>query len=247
MISKKPKVLIVDDEQVVCDILCDELSEQGYLCATALDGSAALAKLMTQCFEAVLLDIRLPDMSGMEVLAEIQSNHPNTPTIIITAVNDLDMVVKAMKLGALDYIVKPFSLDRINASIRIVLETEKHSAERRDYEKPLYVGGEEEDKQAFGEYSDEMNAIAQGVAARHDLLLGHSKMVIQETVDIARRLGIPEEEIQRWAVVRTRHVSDRNAAIASLLDKLERSPLAQSMMGVAVPYPYIIKPDESQN
>jgi len=223
MVSKKPSILIVDDEQVVCDILCDELSEQGYLCATALDGSAALAKLMTQCFEAVLLDIRLPGMSGMEVLREIQSNHPNTATIIITAVNDLDTAVKAMKLGASDYIVKPFDLDRVDTSIRIALET----------------------RQATDKSIAEMDAIARGAEARLDLILGYSKMVIQETVDIARRLGIPEEEIQRWAVARTRHNSDRNAAIKSLLDKLERSPLAQSMMGVAVPYPYITKPDES--
>ncbi len=122
MVSKKPNVLIVDDEQVVCDLLHDELSERGYLCTTVLSGDDALGKLAKQDFDVVLLDIRLPGMSGMEVLREIWLNHGNTATIMITAVNDVDTAVEAMKLGASDYIVKPFDLDRVNTSIRAALK-----------------------------------------------------------------------------------------------------------------------------
>jgi len=71
MVDKKSRVLVVDDEQVVCDLLYDELSERGYLCTTVLDGSSALAKLATEDFDVVLLDIRPPGTSGMEVLREI--------------------------------------------------------------------------------------------------------------------------------------------------------------------------------
>jgi len=247
MVSKKPEILIIDDEQVVCDALHDELTERGYLCAAAFNGDEALVKLLKQEFEVVLLDIRLPGMSGMEVLAEIRSNYPNTATIMITAVSDTDTVVKAIGLGALDYIVKPFDLNRVDASIRRVLDTKRRLSERGDYQTALCVGDEEKDKQAFEEYFDEMNAIAQGVAARHDLLFSHSKIVIQETIDIAQRLDIPEEEIQRWAAIRAKHDAKRNKAIKSTLDKLERSPLAQSMLGIAVPHLSPPSPDESQN
>ena len=65
MTSSKPKILIVDDEQVVCDLLSDELHEQGYLCSIALEGSEALAKLAAEDFDVVLLDIKLPGMSGI--------------------------------------------------------------------------------------------------------------------------------------------------------------------------------------
>jgi len=118
MVWKKPSVLIVDDESVVCDVLYDGLSERGYLCTTVLNGNEALAKLATEDFNVVLLDIRLPGMSGMEVLWEIWLKQGNTATIMITAVNDVNTAVKAMKLGASDYLVKPFDLDRVETSIR---------------------------------------------------------------------------------------------------------------------------------
>ena len=146
MTSKKPNVLIVDDEQVVCDLLCEELSERGYLCTAVLTGDDAMARLATEDFEVVLLDIRLPGMSGMEVLREMWLNHGNTATIMITAVNDVDTAVLAMKWGASDYIVKPFDLDRVATSIRVALEA----------------------KSATEKTTTEMDAIACGVGARLD-------------------------------------------------------------------------------
>ena len=178
MVNKRPSILIVDDEQVVCDLLHDELSERGYLCSTALDGNAALAKLAKQDFDAVLLDIRLPGMSGMEVLRKALLDHYNTATIMVTAINDVETAVEAMKMGASDYIVKPFDMDTVDTSIRTALET----------------------KRATGKRPSEMDAIASGVEVLLDPFLGYSKMVTQRTVDIARRLGINEKEIERWSV-----------------------------------------------
>jgi len=178
--DKKPRVLIVDDEQVVCDLLHDELSDRGYLCVTALNGDEALKNLAKQDFDVVLLDIRLPGMSGMEVLREIWLNHSNAATIMITAVNDVDTAVEAMKLGASDYIVKPFELDRVDTSIRTALET----------------------KQAAEKSPAEMEAIARGVEATLDPFSAYSKVVTQRTVEVARHLGINEEEIRRWATTK---------------------------------------------
>jgi len=225
MVSFKPSVLIVDDAQMVCKILSDELSRRGYLCTTAYNGKDALNKLAAVDFDVVLLDIRLPDMSGIEVLARIRSNHPNTETIVVTVVRDVDTAVEAMKLGALDYIVKPFNLDKLDTNIHTALET----------------------RQATDRFPTRMDAIARGVEARLDSLLGYSKIVTQETSDIARQLDMPEEEIKRWAAERVRHNARRNAAIESSLNKLERSPVAQRMMGIAVPYLFTPKPDKSQN
>lgn len=199
MVDKKASVLIIDDEQVVCDLLYDELNERGYLCTTALTGNDALANLATQDFDVALVDIRLPGMSGMEVLREIWLNHENTTTIIITAVNDVDTAVKAMKLGASDYIVKPFDLDRVNASIRTALET----------------------KQATKKPPTEMDAIARGVEATLDLFSSYSKIVTQRTIDIAQHLGIAEEKIQQWAAAKAKLDSERDKVTKSSLDKLK--------------------------
>ncbi len=247
MVGKKPSVLIVDDAQVICNILHEELSKRGYLCSTAFNGNDALAKLVAQHFDVVLLDIRLPDMSGIDVLARIRSNHPNTETIMVTVVSDTDTAVEAMKLGALDYIVKPFNLDRLDATICTISEIKKHLTERSDYQTPLYLNSEEENKQAMEQSFSKMNAIAHGVEAKYELLTGYSYIVTQRTIEIAQQLGIPEEEIQRWADGREMLNSERNRLITSSLNKLGRSPLAQSIMGMAVPYLYRPKPDELQN
>ena len=225
MCRKKPGVLIVDDERVVCDVLYDELIEHGYLCATALNGNDALTKLAAQDFDVVLLDIKLPGISGMEVLRKIQSGHCSTVAIIITALNNVDTAVEAMKLGALDYIVKPFDLDRVETSIRTALDT----------------------RQATKKSSTEMDAIAFGVEARLGLLLGYSKIVAQETIDVARQLDIAEEEIQEWAAAKAMLGSERNKVIKSSLDKLQRSPLAQSIMGITEIHLHTPKSNESLN
>ena len=188
MVWKKPSVLVVDDEQVVCDVLRDELSERGYLCTTVLSGNEAVVKLTTEDFDVVLLDIRLPGMSGMEMLQGKWLNHGNIATIMITAVNDVDTAVEAMKLGASDYIVKPFDLDRVDASIRTAIENRRVT---------------------------EMDAIARGVEAKLDPFSAYSKVMTQRTIDIARQLGIAEEEIQGWAAAKDTawHDSERNRGI----------------------------------
>ncbi len=190
MVSQKPRILVVDDEQVVCDLLREELSERGYLCTTVLSGDDALTKLATEDFNVVLLDIRLPGMSGMEVLREMWLDHGNTATIMITAVNDVTTAVEAMKLGAADYIVKPFNLDKVNASIRTVLETQQVS-------KP----------------STQMDAIARGVETKLVPFSAYSKVVTQRATDIARQLGIAEAEIQRWVADKAKLDAERGRII----------------------------------
>ena len=142
------------------------------------------------------------------------------------------MAVEAMKLGASDYIVKPMDLDRVSTSIGTVLETKKRLTETRDCKTPLCVGGGQVDEEAMEESFNEMNAIAYGVEAKYDLLIGYSEIVTQETVDIARHLRIPEKEIQSWAAARARLVSERDRAIKSSLSKLWQSPVAQCILGM---------------
>jgi DNA-binding response OmpR family regulator len=104
-----------------------------------------------------------------------------------------------MKWGASDYIVKPFDLDKLNASIRTALET----------------------KPAAKEPSAEMNAIARGVEAKLDPFSAFSKMVTQRTADIARQLGVAEKEIQKWATAKATLDSERNRIIKSSPDEPE--------------------------
>jgi len=247
MVCEGAKVLIVDDEDVVCDLLYDELSDQGFLCATALNGNEALTEMATRHFDVVLLDIKLPGMSGIEVLRMIQSDHRNTSAIMITAVNSVDTAVKAMKLGASDYIVKPFHLDRVARSIDTTLESKKCSPERRDHKAAPCVCGKEEDEQPVERSFSQIDAIAHGVEAKLDSFASFSKVVTERTIKIARQLGIAEEEIQRWAAAKAELISQRDSTIKSALSKLERSPLAQSIIGMTELYRHTLETNEPHN
>jgi DNA-binding response OmpR family regulator len=144
MVSTKPQILIVDDEQAVCDLLSEELTDRGYQCSTALDAVEALKKMQKQDFDIVLLDIKMPGMSGLELLKRIRAYGHSTAVIMITCVNSIDTVATALKLGACDYIIKPFDLDEISSDIRRLLETKKHLPKEEGHQASMYIGREEE-------------------------------------------------------------------------------------------------------
>ncbi len=108
-----PKVLIIEDEVNQRELLKEFLSTKGYEVETAGDGSEGIARFREDIFDAVLLDIKLPDMSGIDVLKQIQSINPGIPVIMTTAYSDVELVVEAMKSGAYHYLVKPINLEEL--------------------------------------------------------------------------------------------------------------------------------------
>jgi DNA-binding NtrC family response regulator len=111
------RVLIVDDEAVVRNGISRALQKRGMFTELASSGREALDFLNDQAFDLVLLDIRMPDMDGIEVLKRIRAGHPETEVIMITGYPTIDSAVHSVKLGALDYLVKPFRLDDLEASL----------------------------------------------------------------------------------------------------------------------------------
>ena len=198
MVHKRPAVLIVDDEEAICDLVREELDGQGYVCEAASNADEALAKLKRHSFDVALLDINLPGLSGMDLLKTVEKRYPTIAIIMMTAVNDLNTAVEAMKLGASDYIVKPFTLDKINACISTVLRNgEPHSTVCNTV---LRMRDADYGKNANGRSFSEINAIAYGVDAQVDHFDFHSKTVTEKTVELARWLGLPEKEIGQWVV-----------------------------------------------
>jgi DNA-binding response OmpR family regulator len=111
-------ILIIDDEPRICDTLVQALEPAGHHIFTALTGSAGLAVANERPLDLVLLDLRLPDMDGLEVLRRLIDQHPAIRVIILTAHGSVPNAVEAMKLGAVDFVQKPMSL----RSIREVVE-----------------------------------------------------------------------------------------------------------------------------
>src|SRR5690349_8697924 len=123
------RVLIVDDEKLIRWSIAERLGKEGILTTEAGDGAMALEALAREPFDLALLDLKLPDTDGLTLLKQFQSQAVDLPVVMITAHSSVDTAVEAMKLGAHDYLTKPFNLDELVLSVRRALET---TALRRD-------------------------------------------------------------------------------------------------------------------
>lgn len=121
-------ILVVDDEKEICTILSDNLSREGYRVFVAYEGKTALELVRKERPDLVLLDIKMPKMSGIEVLRRIKKIKKETVVIMMTAYGTLETARKAMKLGAYDYITKPFDLFSLKSVVKEVLEQPKGPA-----------------------------------------------------------------------------------------------------------------------
>jgi len=131
MEEAKGTILLVDDEESIRSGVSRKLQAEGYNCVTAADSKEALWKASMQDFDLILLDIRMPGMSGMEVLPQIIADHPDTGVVMITAVGDTQTAVEAIKLGAYDYVTKPFDVDDLVMRVERALERVERALERR--------------------------------------------------------------------------------------------------------------------
>ena len=136
------RILVVDDEYLIRWTLQQNLEKEGYEVFLAETGEEGLDKVKEEAPDIVLLDIKLPGMDGYEVLKEVLKIDPGIVPIMITAYEDVEGVVRAMKLGAFDYITKPFDFSNVLISIQKSLETSKLKREvtRLRAEKRIWVG-----------------------------------------------------------------------------------------------------------
>lgn len=113
-------ILVVDDEPDMRAALCHVLSRSGYCVESASSGFEALEKFKKDDFRMVITDLKMPEMSGIQVLGEIKKISPQIPVIMITAYGTISNAVEAMKEGASDYLIKPFSSETLEATVRKV-------------------------------------------------------------------------------------------------------------------------------
>ena len=113
-------ILVVDDDDVIRDTLCELLSQQ-HACQTADTAEEALAKLEAQSFDVVLTDISMPGLNGMELLDRVLQSYPNTAVIMISGLSNEEQAQNLLARGACDYLLKPFRLEVVEASVNRAL------------------------------------------------------------------------------------------------------------------------------
>jgi len=127
----RSRILVVDDEKTVRTTLANVLEETGFTVSTAADGLQAVQRLAEQEFDVALVDIRMPGLDGLKVLARAKEISPDTQVIIITAFGTVESAVEAIKMGASDYVVKPFVFDDIIIKINRLLDMKRLTTENR--------------------------------------------------------------------------------------------------------------------
>src|ERR1700674_745787 len=119
------RVLVVDDDETIRDTLYELLSEE-YLCQTAETAEKAFARLEADSYDVVLTDISMPGLSGLELLGQVRQKFPDTPVIIISGISDQEHAQGLIKLGAFDFLLKPFKLEVVEKSVKRALEFRRH-------------------------------------------------------------------------------------------------------------------------
>ncbi len=128
----KPKILIIEDEKLIRWSLTQAFQEAGFGVEEAENGAAGLHKLSQAVYDLVMLDYKLPDMTGLDVLRKVREQDEDIVVLIMTAYSNVEDAVEAMRLGAFDYVSKPFKMDALMVTVNKALETTRLKREVRD-------------------------------------------------------------------------------------------------------------------
>ncbi|MGA1796634.1 MAG: response regulator [bacterium] len=115
------KILVIDDEHMVCETLQDILQEDGYVVRTALNALSGLAEIEKDPPDLVISDLKLPDISGLELLRRVKQDRPYLEIIIMTGLGEAETYLEAKEEGAFDYIIKPINIPILRLMISKVL------------------------------------------------------------------------------------------------------------------------------
>jgi len=197
------RVLIVDDEPAVRKMLGVMLSQVGIANQSAASAEAALDVLPSGLFSAVISDLRMPGISGLELLAEVQRKYPDLAFLVATGVDDVRVGVQAMKEGADDYLVKPFQLEMVLASLERAFQKKALQRELENYRRHLEEMIAKRTQQlqtAMAQlehsYSATLEALGSAIDLRDGPTAGHSRRVFWYSIKIAQAIGGLEEELR---------------------------------------------------
>ena len=138
MDSKPPfRILVVDDDPAICELLTAKLRFSGFAAQSCTNGEDALKVLSKEKFDAIISDLNMPGISGLELLGAARRIVPHAAFLIATGVSDVSVGVTAMKQGAADYLLKPFQMEAVVVSLRRALEMKRMEAELGQYRQHL--------------------------------------------------------------------------------------------------------------
>jgi len=197
-----PRILIVDDEVEITEILADLLSED-YECLRAASAEEALVRLTESEFQLVISDITMPGMSGLDMIPHIKDLSPDTVVVMISGMQTVESAIGALRLGAFDYLMKPFDLRQVEAVVKRALEHHELVVAKQRYENHLEELVEQRtvelDKalnSLEGAYRSTLKALTAALETRDSETHGHSERVVSYSLRLGREYGLSSENMK---------------------------------------------------
>ena len=217
--TEKGRILIVDDEDAIRRLLHRKLSSEGFQCLEAGDAEQALGKLKNNTVDLVILDIKMPGKSGIELLPEIKASYPDTAVVMGTATTDINIAIHCMKHGAYDYITKPFNMDEVIISTGRALEKRRLELENKDYQQHLEDKVAEQAKKIRSSFLSAITSLAYALEAKDKYTSGHSQRVADFSMAIAKEMGLKQESIEKIKLAGLVHDIGKIGVMESVLNK----------------------------
>ncbi len=202
------RILVVEDEEALGEILCSLLEDRGNAALHARNGVEALGvlKASSEEFQLVLSDIVMPEMNGIQFLEQARRLYPDLPIIMLSALHDILIAMEAIRLGAYDYIVKPFEKDQLYLAVDRALERQRLVAENRRYQSHLEelvrVRTEEVERtlrELERSYDFTLEALGSALDLKDSETEGHSRRVTAYTLEMARGMELGDQELKTIA------------------------------------------------
>jgi cyclic di-GMP phosphodiesterase len=187
--------LVVDDEAPLRQVLLHLMRSDGFECVEAANGREALEYLDSHAVTLVISDLRMPQVDGLELLREIRTRYPDTAVVLITAVADVDVAVKCLAIGAMDYLTKPFHLEEVRARVAQALERRRLVMENRDYQERLEERVQAQARKLEALFHTGIQSLAEALEVKDPYTRGHSIRVSYYSSVIARTLQLDDEMI----------------------------------------------------
>ena len=207
------RVLVVDDEEVIRTSLARFLRARGFDVTTADSGVSALAAMQDERFVAMLSDIRMPEMTGLELVPKAHAADPDLAIIMLTAVNDAPTATEALGMGAMDYLMKPVELGDLATALERALHKRALAIEQRKVERLIReeVAAQTEELRLERErlhsmVVDTVQALVRAQEAKDPFLRGHSDRVADLAGSIASALGLSDDDVDNIRIAA--HVMD---------------------------------------
>ncbi len=189
------RILVVDDEEFIRALVRERLEIAGYYVEEACNGKDALVKLADNPFTVLLTDIRMPEMDGITFLREATTVYPEIAGIVMSAHAELDTAVSALKIGACDYITKPFNFDVLLITIENAIRKKALERELKDYRENLEIKVKEQTDLINQMYIRSIDALIKALEAKDLYTRGHSQRVTMYSVAIGKAMGLPGEQV----------------------------------------------------